>query len=87
MVAFDQVGVYNSMPVTEGLDLFARLNGAREEPARTYTAGRLTCNRWGVSTSGKVIELCLHDKGHSIPAEWVAEGLDWLMDLPDLALN
>ena len=87
VVAFDQIGVYNSMPVTEGLDLFLRLNGAREEPARAYTAGRLTCNSWDVSTSGKVIELCLHDKGHSIPAEWVAEGLDWLMDLPDRAFD
>jgi len=28
-----------------------------------------------------VLSLCLHSRGHSIPAEWVAEGLDWLRAL------
>jgi len=30
--------------------------------------------------SGRVLELCLHDRGHSIPSEWV--WLDWLAKLP-----
>ena len=43
---------------------------------------RLSCERWDKAESGKVLELCLHERGHSIPAEWVAHGLDWLADLP-----
>lgn len=82
VVAFDQVGVYNSMPIPDGLDLYMRLNGAEGEPVRGYKTRRLSCTRWGVSLTGKVLEVCLHEKGHSIPAEWVAEGLDWLVELP-----
>lgn len=81
-VAFDTVGIYNSMPVPEGLDLYRRLNGcAAAEPAPS-TDARLECDRWSGCTSGRVLELCLHGGGHSIPAEWVAEGLDWMLALP-----
>jgi hypothetical protein len=27
------------------------------------------------------LDLCLHGGGHSIPAEWVADGFDWLLAL------
>ena len=84
VVAFDQVGVYNSMPIPEGLDILARLNGVTGD-ARGVESGdkRLTCNRWDQSESGRVLELCLHDRGHSIPSEWVGHGLDWLASLPE----
>jgi polyhydroxybutyrate depolymerase len=29
------------------------------------------------------LEVCLHARGHSIPAEWVGEGFDWMMALPE----
>lgn len=87
IVAYDKVGIYNSMPIWDGFDLVMRLNGAVGEPAQYYKTQRLTCTRWGVSMSGKVLELCRHEKGHSIPAEWVAEGLDWLLDLPRRAID
>lgn len=84
VVAFDEIGVYNSMPIPEGFDLLSKLNGvtgdAREVVSRDQ---RLTCERWDKSKSGKVLELCLHEGGHSIPAEWVAHGLDWLAGLPE----
>ena len=84
VVAFDRIGVYNSMPITSGFDLLRRVNTA-SETHRPVESGdrRLTCDRWGESTSGKVLELCLHPGGHSIPAEWVGQGLDWLAGLPD----
>ncbi|MEL6465207.1 MAG: hypothetical protein AAFQ58_09585 [Pseudomonadota bacterium] len=83
VVAFDEVGVYNSMPIPEGFDLLRRINGTRGQ-GRNVPSGddRLTCTRWDRSTSGRVLELCLHERGHSIPAEWVGEGLDWLETLP-----
>ncbi|MEL7131508.1 MAG: hypothetical protein AAGK77_03750 [Pseudomonadota bacterium] len=83
VVAFDEVGVYNSMPIPAGFDLLRRINGTRGQ-GRSVPSGddRLTCTRWDRSTSGRVLELCLHERGHSIPAEWVGEGLDWLETLP-----
>ena len=84
VVAFDEVGVYNSMPIPEGLDILARLNGVSGK-SRQVDSGdrRLTCSRWDKSESGRVLEICLHDRGHSIPSEWVGHGLDWLAGLPD----
>ena len=84
VVAFDEVGVFNSMPIPEGMEILGRTNGTRDV-AHTVNSGdrRLTCTRWDQSTSGRVLELCLHDRGHSIPAEWVGQGLDWLASLPD----
>ena len=83
VVSFDEVGVYNSMPIPEGFDILARVNGTSSE-SRNVKSGdkRLSCERWDKSSSGRVLELCLHKRGHSIPAEWVGHGLDWLASLP-----
>lgn len=82
VVAFDEFGVYNSAPIPDGLALLRRVNGCRAEPvsveARTGARAMLACERWDQCESDKPLELCLHDGGHSIPAEWVGEGLDWL---------
>ena len=84
VVAFDEIGIYNSMPIPEGFDILSRVNGTSEE-SRVVESGdrRLTCTRWDKSESGKVLELCLHERGHSIPAEWVGQALDWLAGLPE----
>ena len=81
VVAYDEVGVYNSMPIPEGLAMLRRLNGADEKVDLTYDTDRFRCRRW-LGQSGKALEVCLHAKGHSIPAEWVPEALDWLDGLP-----
>ncbi|MFN3249125.1 alpha/beta hydrolase family esterase [Roseibium album] len=84
VVAFDEVGIYNSMPIEEGFDILAQANGAARA-SRNVESGdnRLSCERWDESKSGRVLELCLHQRGHSIPAEWVGQGLDWLAALPE----
>ena len=51
-----------------------------EAQSRTQTQGRLTCERWTSCESG-VIELCLHDGGHSIRSEWVLRAWDELSEL------
>lgn len=85
VVAFDEIGVYNSMPIPEGLNILARVNGTTKAYREVKSGDeRLTCNRWDESESGRVLELCLHEGGHSIPAEWVGHGLDWLAELPEL---
>lgn len=84
VVAYDEVGVYNSMPIPEGMAMLRNLNGADEIPDVTYQIAHpkrpLSCERFD-GASGKVLETCLHQGGHSIPAEWVADGLDWLINL------
>ena len=84
VVAYDEIGIYNSMPIPEGFEILKRLNhtkgNGRLADARDE---RLTCTRWDKSGTGRVLELCLHERGHSIPAEWVGHGLDWLAGLPD----
>lgn len=42
-------------------------------PMETYSNGRLQCERSPACGGGQV-ELCLHDGGHSIRAEWVERG-------------
>jgi polyhydroxybutyrate depolymerase len=76
VVAYDRVGVYNSAPIPEGIALFRRLAAAGAGEA--FSVGRFDCERW---SGAATVEVCLHAKGHSIPAEWVAEGLDWLNDV------
>jgi polyhydroxybutyrate depolymerase len=78
VVAFDERGIYNSAPVTEGLGLYRRINGCAAPAQSGDDHPKLRCEIQRDCASDRAIELCLHDRGHSIPAEWVAEGLDWL---------
>ena len=86
VVDYDIVGIYNSMPIPEGMEVLRRLNQADAVPDRSYKIEHpkrpRDCTRWDGAT-GHVLEVCLHPRGHSIPAEWVAEGLDWLRALRD----
>ena len=82
VVAFGEVGIYNSAPIPDGLALLRRVNGCAAAPEAAASGDdRLTCERWTGCASGKALELCLHQKGHSIPAEWVGEGVEWLEKL------
>ena len=84
VVSFDEIGVYDSMPISEGIAVLARVNGTSGQSRKVPSGDqRLTCTRREQSISGRVLELCLHERGHSIPAEWVGHGLDWLDTLPD----
>ncbi len=81
VVAFDRIGIYNSMPIPEGLDLLREIDGCAALPDRLEAAPRYDCQVWSACGSGDELQLCLHAGGHSIPAEWVGEGLDWLAGL------
>ena len=83
VVAYDEIGIYNSMPIPEGFEALRALNGCGEAHNSISYSGPLVCRGWKGCASGKTLEICLHDRGHSIPAEWVAEGFDWMMNLPD----
>ena len=84
VVSYQTRGVYDSAPVPEGLDVLAAENGCVGGPEPVETIGvrgkkRLECRRWRGCASGRVLEICTHPGGHSIPAEWVAEGFDWMV--------
>ncbi|MEM7509168.1 MAG: hypothetical protein AAF415_20810 [Pseudomonadota bacterium] len=81
VVAYDEIGIYNSMPIPQGLAILRGLNRCGAEPVSVPSSPRYQCRRWDSCASGKVLEICLHPKGHSIPAEWVAEGYDWMVGL------
>lgn len=84
VVAYDEIGIYNSMPIPEGMAMLRRMNGADAVADTSYRIEHekrpLTCERFD-GASGHMLEICLHPRGHSIPAEWVGDGLDWLDDL------
>lgn len=83
VVAFDRVGIYNSMPIPSGFELLKQLNGCGVRPEGRDRHGRYDCERWSDCASGRDLELCLHPGGHSIPAEWVVDGLIWMQGLGD----
>lgn len=81
VVSLARTGVYDSRSILEGLTLLRRVNGCSVGSAGEQAHPRYTCQTWGACSSGSEVQLCLHPGGHSIPAEWVAEGFDWMLGL------
>ena len=83
VVALDEVGIYNFMPIPEGLAILRDLNRCPTAANGEESHPRYTCEVWSACASGHRLELCLHPGGHSIPAEWVGEGYDWMLTLAE----
>lgn len=81
VVAFDEIGIYNSMPIPEGMSLLRQLGQCPGQVDRIDDFERYDCQVWSSCASGHELQLCLHPKGHSIPAEWVVDGFDWMVGL------
>ncbi|MEP3276521.1 MAG: hypothetical protein ABJN26_01185 [Stappiaceae bacterium] len=81
VVAYGEIGVYNSMPIPEGMAIWRQINQCQTEPTRKKAYSRYECSTWSACGTEKELEICLHPKGHSIPAEWVGEGFDWMVSL------
>jgi len=62
-------GRWHQGDVFKSRDVWLHQAGVPEGSARHYTAGNLRCERW--APNGGVLELCLHDGGHSVRAEWI----------------
>lgn len=76
IVAYDRVGLYNSMPIVDGLALFRRVNGAGEASAKRRIGG-LSCEAWD---GAKPLEVCLYQGGHGFPPAWAAQSFDWMLE-------
>ena len=82
VVAYDTVGVYNSMPIPEGLAVLRKVNACKPQATNVIRVGkRLRCDVWAECASQRQLQVCLHKGGHSIPAEWVGQGVDWVRTL------
>ena len=76
IVAYDEVGLYDSAPITEGIALFRRVN-ASSQLAAEAKRGKRVCRRWEGEAP---LELCLHQGGHWFPPGWLAESYDWMLE-------
>lgn len=63
------------------------IDGCPEAPAVLLRDGELACRVWPAAAcaSGKEVQLCLHDGGHTADAGWIAGSLRWLGALPAAA--
>ncbi|MGI9407905.1 MAG: alpha/beta hydrolase family esterase, partial [Hyphomicrobiaceae bacterium] len=66
VVAFDKIGVYNSMPIPDGLTLYRSINQCRDTPNGIQKTPRLTCEVWSTCGTGRRLDVCTHRRGHSI---------------------
>ncbi|AEV35361.1 polyhydroxybutyrate depolymerase [Pseudovibrio sp. FO-BEG1] len=60
--------------VFDSLDVWKRQAGLYGSEPTSITAGELECDVW--SAKGEKLELCLHDGGHSMKANWIRRA--WL---------
>ena len=82
VVAYGTIGVYNSMPIPEGLAVLRKVNACKLQATGMIRVGkRLRCEVWSDCGSTRQLQVCLHRGGHSIPAEWVGQGIDWLRQI------
>lgn len=81
VVSYDRTGIYNSISPVASLDFLKRQFVCENHRKSIDSATATFCNHSGNCRGGAVLEMCMHLGGHSIRAEWVAEGLDWLGSL------
>lgn len=55
--------------VFDSFDIWRRQTGLAKTDPEEYRIGNLECKRW--TPAEGVLELCLHEGGHSIRAEWI----------------
>jgi len=62
-------GQWKQGGVFESFGIWRRQTGLHDTPPETLTDGTLFCERWHPETG--LLELCLHDGGHNVRAEWI----------------
>ncbi|WP_289035503.1 polyhydroxybutyrate depolymerase [uncultured Roseibium sp.] len=62
-------GKYHQGDVFKSFDVWLQQLGLTDDKPMTYDDGSLSCERWSPETG--LLELCLHDGGHNVRAEWM----------------
>lgn len=66
--------VFRQSDVFDSFDTWKKVNGCSPQPDRFTSEGQLLCRIWDSCTSGAVLQMCLHDGGHSVRSEWIEGG-------------
>ncbi len=72
------IGRWHQGDVLRAMAIRRAANGCAPLPDAITRDGRLTCKVWQSCGSEAPVALCLHPGGHSLRAEWVGDGIDWL---------
>ncbi len=72
-------GAAHQGSATEGMAYLRRHNGAGEDPTRITERDGLRCQIW--EDGSAPLQFCLHGGGHTAPAQYVGQGLDWMLAL------
>jgi polyhydroxybutyrate depolymerase len=62
-------GRWHQGDVFKSFDVWRKQNGLGNTEPRKLSDGNLKCERWTPETG--LLELCLHDGGHSVQAKWI----------------
>lgn len=73
--------IFRQADVYAGMALWREVNGCPDKPNRQQQQNMLSCQIWDRCQSGKELQLCLHDGGHSIPRGWVRRSQRWAGEL------
>ncbi|WP_299809539.1 polyhydroxybutyrate depolymerase [uncultured Roseibium sp.] len=72
-------GKWKQGDVSQSFDVWRRQSGLSGTAPQTETDGNLKCERWQPVTG--VLELCLHDGGHSVQAGWIRRAWEHLAEM------
>ncbi|MEM8812029.1 MAG: polyhydroxybutyrate depolymerase [Pseudomonadota bacterium] len=63
--------IYKQSDVFDSFDRMKEVNECGPQPTAFREEGHLLCRTWDQCASGAVLEMCLHNGGHSIRSEWM----------------
>lgn len=72
-------GQWKQGDVFESFDIWRRQTGLAEAAPETLTDGELSCERWQPEKG--LLELCLHEGGHNVRAEWIGRAWTLLSEM------
>ncbi|MCV0424105.1 MAG: polyhydroxybutyrate depolymerase [Roseibium sp.] len=72
-------GQWKQGDVFESFDVWRRQNDLTDAEPKRFKDGNLECERW--TPKAGLLELCLHDGGHSVEARWIKRAWRELGDM------
>ncbi|MEJ8475237.1 alpha/beta hydrolase family esterase [Roseibium algae] len=63
-------GKWHQGDVFKSFDVWLKQLGLKRDEPRRYEEGNLSCEQW--TPKDGVLDLCLHDGGHSVRPEWIS---------------
>jgi len=70
-------GAFRQGDILQGFARWRAADGCPAIPDEITREGDLTCNAWNSCSSGRHLEMCLHDGNHSMIAPWLEASLRW----------